>query len=448
MRPGNVFSGAAFRVAAISLLVFCAVMVVTGAAIIEIVRVSMTNDLRAQIAGEVILFSGIYHNEGEAALEAAVERLGRAEVPGQTVAGMFGKGGEHLAGGLSLAPDFIGWGTVTRSRTARAGRYHVEAVTIGGRKLVVGRSLEQVEAMRARLMKALLVAGLVVTFVIMVIGYIVSSNVFRRMQRMALVLGEVSRGDDKIRLEVGRGDSQFDQIARMMNAHLDRLSALMRATRNSIIAIAHDLRTPLNRASLRVQEVSGRVEQGSEAEAALAEVGEEIRSISEVFDTILRIARISGSDDRSDFEPLSATALAREMAETFQPVLEEGGMRLALEAKGEAMIRGDRRMLTQMLANLIENVSHHCPEGTEVTLAIHEDRESVQMILADNGPGIPEDRRKAALDPFQQFAGLKDSQGVGLGLALVRAIADRHHAALTLSDNAPGLKVTVSFPKS
>lgn len=451
MRPGNVFSGAAFRVAALSLIVFAAVMLVAGAAITSVVRDAVERQIRSQIAAEVVLFSEIYRSGGEAALRRALTELERAGMKNRQVAGFFSEDGEPLAGGFSLRPDFVGWG-VMRHETALQGddgRYQVNVVQLGRRKLVVGRNMDLAGEVTKTLQGALLVAGFIVTLVIVALGYFVSSRVLGRLSRMALVLGAVSRGDDQARLEVRRGGDQIDHISKLINAHLDRLSALMNATRNAVTAIAHDLRTPLGRASLTVQEAQNAAEKGENPAQALEKASGEIAALSDVFDTILRIARIAGTDDRSAFTALSAGALLRDIAETYQPVLEEEGRSLTLDAPEDGpLILGDRQMLDQLFANLFANISRHTPPGTSAALSLSAADERVTITLADTGPGLPEAMREAPPAPFRQIAVMSGGAGAGLGLAMVRAVADRHKAALRLSDNAPGLRVELEFTQA
>ncbi|MFV0475052.1 MAG: sensor histidine kinase [Pikeienuella sp.] len=450
MRQGNILSGAAFRVAALSLAAFCVVMLATGFAIVEIVRASMIRDIRVKIAEEVVLFDEIYRNEGPVALVEAIERLSRLKMPAQPIVGLFDPNGARVAGDVELAPGFIGWGEIAqRVGGARAKQgYHVEVVSLAGRKFVVGRSLDTVEAMERTLTRALLTAGAIFVLVSLAIGYVLSRNMLGKLETMAAVLEDVSRGKSGARLPTGDGRDQIDRISVMINAHLDRLSALMETTRNSITALAHDLRTPLNRTFLSVQKAADERAGEADRRAALEAAGAEIGAIGETFDTILRIARISAEEGDGGFERISAAELAREIAETYQPVLEDTGRDLAIEtpAGDPAWIMGDRRMLFQLLVNLVENAARHAPEGDTVTILARTDGPAARIEIADHGPGIPPERREEAIKPFHQIAGLGAPGGAGLGLALARAIADRHRAALELSDNAPGLRIAVRFP--
>lgn len=449
MRPGNVLSGAAFQTAALSLAAFVVVLGVAGAAIIGTVRASMTQDLRAQIAEEVILFQEIFHKQGPEELLRVIDSLGRANIPNQQVVGMFSPRGDRLAGDLPLAPDFVGWGTLNRSQALRTGpqAYQAEVVLLEGRTIVVGRSLTPIKATTATLIRALALAGLAVTVVSLLIGYLLSRNVYGKLDRMAQTLDAVSRGDSRIRLPVGASNDQIDRVSVRINRHLDRLSDLTESTKNTIIAIAHDLRTPLTRAYNLVQSAGGA---GSDAPAraqSLAAAEAELESIGGAFDAILRISRISAANGEEGFAMIGAAALTAEIVETYEPVLEAAGQILELQApsSSDAMILGDQKMLWQMLVNLVENASRHCPAGTRVTISARSLDGAAILEVSDDGPGVPEGMIDKIVTPFTRIEERAEG-GAGFGLALVRAIAERHRAELSLADNEPGLRVTVRFP--
>jgi signal transduction histidine kinase len=236
-------------------------------------------------------------------------------------------------------------------------------------------------------------------------------------------------------------------VSRQINAHLDRLSEFMAGMRNTIVAIAHDLKSPLNRAYLLLQEAA--LESRSEpASAKLERAQEEMETLGGVLDTVLRISRIETSDDRSSFTAFSSALLVRDLAQTFEPVIEAAGQTLHWDdvpADG-APIFGDRRMVQQMLVNLIENASRHAGPGTYISLEVRAIGEAALITVADTGPGIPPDKRDEVFEPFRRLNVERNTPGAGLGLALVKAVATRHHALVTLSDNRPGLRVTVTFP--
>lgn len=455
----SVLAGAAFRSTLACLLVFAVALAGIGAIVITSVRAAMINDLNTQIAEEIILFSDIAAEEGRDGLVSTVETLARTNSPGSRIVGVFDEDGGHLAGRLRSAPAVMGAGNMRLpSPPARAGEYRVQSAPLpGGAILVVARSMDHIAATSRRLAETLALAGLGVMAVSVVVGYAWSRNSMDKLARLAATLDEVSRGDTAVRVPIDPGNDQIDRIARQINAHLDRLAALTETTRNSVIAIAHDLRTPLNRAFLSLELASDESRDLGERRLALEEARGDLQGLSDTFDTVLRIARIGTAAGREALAPVALDTLAADIVETYAAVLEGAGQSLVfLPPSQEVVVDGDRQMLWQMLANLVENASLHGPEGTHVTIRVGSDSGEGFVAVDDDGPGIPPGARADVLRPFLRLAapgvatGVEASAeagGAGLGLALVKAIADRHHATLTLSDNAPGLRVEVRFPR-
>jgi signal transduction histidine kinase len=257
----------------------------------------------------------------------------------------------------------------------------------------------------------------------------------------------VSRGNSEVRLPIGPTNDQIDHVSRQINAHLDRLSEFMSGLRNTIVAIAHDLKSPLNRAYLLLQDAAEENDPATMS-AKLERAQGEMETLGGVLDTVLRISRIETSDDSSSFTTFSAAELVRDLAQTFEPVLEGNGQTLAWDSVpgSGAPIFGDRKMVQQMLVNLIENASRYAGPAARITLLVRADSAQTAIIVADNGPGIPPDKRDEVFQPFRRLNADRGSPGAGLGLALVKAVTTRHHARIVLGDNQPGLRATVTFP--
>ena len=127
---------------------------------------------------------------------------------------------------------------------------------------------------------------------------------------------------------------------------------------------------------------------------------------------------------------------------------DDRGQRLVSDVAGDVAIRGDRQLLVQMLANLVENALRHTPRGSTITLSLRDTPQGPLGVVADTGPGIPEEAREKVFQPFYRLEASRSTPGSGLGLALVAAIAGMHGIAVELSGNEPGLKVTLEFPRA
>ncbi|MGJ8583495.1 MAG: ATP-binding protein [Marinosulfonomonas sp.] len=254
----------------------------------------------------------------------------------------------------------------------------------------------------------------------------------RRLVRINRTLGRLAAGDLSARTGHARSKDDLDDIAQNLDQTAAELERLVSQTRHLSASIAHDLRTPLARLRAQLEMLPD----GDGRGAAL----EEANRLSEIFDTIMRVARIEAGHGRDGFEPVALETLATDMVETFGPVVEDDGKRLVLDLSMPATIQADRTMLVQALANLIQNALVH--GGDQITLFVH----GRKMGVADNGPGVDPAQFEEIIKPMVRLDAARSSSGSGLGLALVRAVADRHGAHLELTENDPlGLRVTVNF---
>jgi len=453
MLPGNVFSGAPFKTALWIVAAVGLALAITGAVVFGIARSTLYEQLGAQILDDTMLLRDIYETGGPAALTEAVSHFEGPTVSSGEAVGVFTLTGDKLAGNIRKMPDIVGWGVVTPDpRVLDPGAaFYANVTVLGNRVVVVARSLGLVTTVQEQLLRALLGAGVAVALLSLLIGYGVSRGVYRRLARMASALEEVSRGQTEVRLPVSASNDQIDRISRQINGHLDHLSTLIDSTRHTMAAIAHELKTPLNHAHVLLQDAT-LAPNGRPDPDALEEARQEVSKISGIFDTVLRISRLDVGADQTSLAPVAVADVMQDIAAIYDPVLEASDQRLHcdVESATDAQILGDVRMLRQMLANLIENASRHCPAGTDVFLkAAADGRGMVRLDVADTGPGLAPDARKEALKPFVRIRpsrGQEGPEGTGLGLALVAAIVARHGGTITLSDNAPGLRVALSFP--
>ncbi|WP_318339002.1 HAMP domain-containing sensor histidine kinase [Defluviimonas sp. D31] len=279
-------------------------------------------------------------------------------------------------------------------------------------------------------------------------GAIIATRARRRVDLIEATLGKLSEGalDARIPVEPGRRDD-LARIGAQVNRMAAAQEAATEALRQVSADIAHDLKTPLQRMAVLLHDLRDRLPEES-AEAALAD-----RAIAEadgavgIFHGLLQIAQIEGGGARANFTTVDLARVASEMAELYAPTAEEEGRKLTLHLPdGPATISGNKGLIGQALANLIENALRHTPPGTDIGIAVRRTADSVALEVADRGPGIPESERQNVLRRLYRLEQSRTTPGNGLGLALVAATAGLHGAQLDLKDNAPGLRVTLSFP--
>jgi signal transduction histidine kinase len=315
-----------------------------------------------------------------------------------------------------------------------------------GNYLLIGQDSPPLKAMKALVARAFGVSAAATLILALIGGAIVSTSVLGRVEAVARTSREIIAGNLSQRVPVRGSDDEFDHLAASVNGMLDRIEDLMRNMRQVSNDIAHDLRTPLTRLRQRLEQALRHNHSVEQMQATLGASIGQVDSILETFGALLRIAQIEagqGSDAHTLFD-LSAT-LTR-IADDFSPAAEDRGQTLMANLSQGLFIDGDRELIVQMIVNLLENAMRHSPSGATVHLIADSDDTGVTITVLDNGPGIPAEERDKVLRPFYRLESSRTTDGSGLGLGLVAAIAKRHNAQLALSDNNPGLRVTVRFP--
>lgn len=450
MDRANVLSGSAFRASLNAVLAVMTALVITGVAAFFFVQKALEAELSRQISAEEVMLRQIYDDGGLAALITTINEVNNPATPSPRAIGLFDQGGVRLAGNINALPqinDTTRLALTTTDRLAQPSDYFINATLIDKETLLIGHDLSLIAATERTLIIAFSIAGIMLTAAILVIGYTASRASLRKLEVIQLTMDHVSQGDTQIRLPVSGDNDQIDRISQRINRHLERLSTLMVSTRTTAAAIAHDLRTPLSRAFLSLQDATARLDKGQDPRDAIENTDAELSRLGRIFDAILRISRIESLGDRKDFVPVTLAPMLADLIETFAPVAEEKGQSLGFTAaKTVPAVSGDERMLRQMFVNLIQNCVTHCPPGSDIAVTLDADSIGVTVGVSDNGPGIPEADRTQVFEPFFRVDGHNTTEGSGLGLALVRAIAERHGAIISLHDNAPGLKVVLTFP--
>jgi signal transduction histidine kinase len=315
----------------------------------------------------------------------------------------------------------------------------------GDLHLLVGRDVRELEATR-RLVLDALGWGLAITAALAIgVALVMSQRVMRRIDTINQTSTEIMAGHLSRRMPIDGSGDDFDQLALNLNRMLDRIEALMAAVRQVSDNIAHDLRTPLTRLRTRLEQArSGDSERIPEQVDKAIEDTEELLT---TFNALLRIARIESSKEARHLTELDLAALIQDIAELYEPVAAERDQRLQVEVEGPLVIQGDRDLLFQAFANLVDNAIKHTPPGSAITLAANAHAEGVEASVSDTGPGIQPELYEKVFQRFYRTDASRTTQGSGLGLSLVKAIADMHHARIELGDNQPGLWVGLVFAK-
>ncbi|MFC3394418.1 sensor histidine kinase [Brenneria rubrifaciens] len=262
----------------------------------------------------------------------------------------------------------------------------------------------------------------------------------RSVEKIRAALHRYSTGEQQVRMPLSPYGDDFDKLSEDINQNLERIERLMEQVRSTSSHIAHELRTPLTHLQNRLFNLTERAGLDGEVSEELNLAVEEVHKILGLFRTVMRIGEIESGRCVHQFEHIEARQLLEEVAEYYQPLAEARGCQIKVEIKAGIQLFGDRALLFQALANLVENALKYAAQGKEVTLGVTLYRGWIALSVADRGPGIPATQHEKALQRFQRLETWQQS-GYGLGLSLVQAIADLHNGRLTLESSYPGLNV-------
>jgi signal transduction histidine kinase len=368
--------------------------------------------------------------------------------------------GKPLVGNIAAwpagVPTHSAWLSFALERTIN-GRHEVHPargrlfVIPGGYRLLVGRDISDAAAFRSEVRTTLLWAGLIALGIGLIGGTVMSRNLLRRVEQVNRTSERVMAGNLSDRVPLRGTKDEFDQLAANLNRMLDQIERLMTAMREVTDDVAHDLRTPLSRLRTRLERAlaipSGADPSGgaSQAEAIRAAIDEADRLLA-TFNALLRIAELESGAHLDQAAPIDLSEVARSAAELYEPVADEKGFALSVVAEPGVRMSGDWHLLSQALANLLDNTLKYAGGGLIELRVFHENGQAI-LEVADHGPGIPEVDRQSVLDRFVRLEPSRTTPGNGLGLSLVRAIARRHDGSVMLEDNKPGLRVRLQFPR-
>jgi signal transduction histidine kinase len=353
--------------------------------------------------------------------------------------------GAVLVGNIGRANVGLGWSLVngTALGLPADGRYRVFSSAVDGNPLLVGESLQETEAVGHVVIFSLTIAGVLLSATVIGFGALIAARGQKRLANLSEAMRRVGQGELNVRIPISRRRDDVDQVVLQVNGALDRLSALVESMRQVSVDIAHDLKTPLNRLAITLFDAASAAE-GTAIEAQLGQAQQEIEHINATFDALLRIAQIESGSRKARFGPVPLAFALKPLGELYSDVAAERGQVFSVDVPQDLPpVWGDRELLVQLFANLIENAVRHAGPGATVAISARNGGEQVDVEIADTGPGIPEAEREAVFRRFYRVERSRTTPGTGLGLSLAKAVADLHNATIILDDNRPGLRVRV-----
>jgi signal transduction histidine kinase len=276
-------------------------------------------------------------------------------------------------------------------------------------------------------------------------GYFLSRRLTRRVQSVADTCDAIVAGDLDRRLPMDGSQDEFDALAAAVNNMVDRLAENAQLLRATFDSAAHDLRGPLYRLRGRLEDAGRMPTTEAPVRAGIDAALTELDRVQRTLATLLQIAQAESGMAASNHVTVDLAELITDIGELYEPAARDKNMTLQVQAIGNCQVNGNRQLLAQAVANLVENSLKYIPAHGHIDIRAQREEQLVWLVVADNGPGIAQQDRAAALKPFVRLAHAQSKDGSGLGLSLVAAIARLHHAQLLLEDNRPGLRVRLGL---
>ena len=363
---------------------------------------------------------------------------------------LFDAQGKHIAGGLSGGRPELPYFDRPFSMRLDLPERNVPARCIAaripdGRTALLCQNTRDFDHFDEELLHALLTAGLLMLLTGLIGAAIIGGGAMRRLDAVTQSIEEIVAGNLSRRLPVHAKRDDIDRLVRVVNGMLDEIERLMQEVKGVCDAVAHDLRTPLTRLMAGLERAQRRAASEEEYRAAAENAIAELAGILRTFNALLRISEIESNARHGDFVMVDLAAVVDDVIEFYEPTAEEKCVRIDYRrtASGSIELQGDRNLLFEAIANVVENAIKFAPEEGHVSVDLFRDAAGFGITIADDGPGIAPDERQAVLRRFYRGEASRHTPGNGLGLSLTHAVACMHDMSIRFNDVQTGCSVTL-----
>jgi signal transduction histidine kinase len=362
------------------------------------------------------------------------------------LAGLFGRDGHRIAGNLAGLPQGLKVDAPVQSAAAiRLDPNGPEQMTVravartlpNGNVLVIARNIDELKQLAEVVARALMLGLPLALGLGLLIGMVLSVRAQKRVDEFNTLVHRIVAGDLRQRLPTEGLDHPFDKLAETANRMLNEIEALVREMAGVGNEIAHDLRTPLTRVRLALERGLTNAKTLEELQAVTNRAIGSVDHALAIITKLLRIAEIEHSGRLNGLDDVALADLIREVGDLYEPIAEDRHIALRVVSKDDAMVRGNRDLLLEAIANLVDNAVKFTPAGGQVEVALLQGKNESIVRVSDSGPGILENERQAVTRRFYRSDKSRTSFGFGLGLNLVSAIVKLHGFRLTIA-SGPG----------
>ncbi len=423
-------------------------------------RTYMQDQVNESIKMQYSYLLNAYRDDGSSGVEERIRQLIAEDDEGKEIYLLVNKEFEKLGGNLNTWPV----DAVVQARFNKTGEwiiFHIESMRnqpnnievkalviplSKWRYLLVGRTTQELDRIEQTIAQTFL-ASLVITLLMAFLGaFIMTGSVMRRINVINRSAHTIMTGNLSTRIPYTTGGDEFDELSSNLNRMLDKIEILLQSISLFANNIAHDLRSPLSRIITRLDAGLRRIEPDNPARELLEKNIQDMEGLVATFNSILKISELEASTELQQFAEVNLRDVLGDLVEFYEPIASEKHISLTTLIDEKLVVRGERHLLTQAFANLIDNAIKFTPEQGRIHVATEMRGSVVEVSIADSGPGIPEMYHDKVFEKFFRIEESRSAKGNGLGLSLVAAIARIHRADIALSDNHPGLTVTLRFP--
>jgi signal transduction histidine kinase len=424
------------RLALLLVLLFSVVSLLSLAASYAVTQRSFEQDIQADLRQDI---AGFRAAPNAAAVALLVEAESRETDPNRLIISYVAPNG-RLYGNAAIARDAAGFHIISLDgdKSDFSNEYMALTSRLYGGLLTIARSRAEIDALGKVFVNILWLSLIPSVLIALGGGLFLARRSKRHVDALSDTLDDLTTGNLAARVDMTpRWADDMRQVGDKLNEMAQAQETSVTALKQVTLDIAHDLKTPIQRVSVHLNDLT----QDPENKLELVEKAQsDLASVSSVFQSLLQLAQVESGSPRSRFTTLNLNQIIETLSEVYAPSFTQN-IKLSLPS-APVSILGDKDLITQALANLIENALHHAGRDTQLAISL----ENTTLTISDTGPGIPEPERANVLQRLYRLDRSRNTPGNGLGLSLVESVVKLHRGTLTLSDNAPGLRATITFP--
>jgi signal transduction histidine kinase len=437
---------ASFGLAVLYALLFAASGLIVGIIVYLTVQASLDRQMASRIDAEISLLEQEFRSEGLQELLTEVhERTNYFHALEYLVLNV---DGTRLVGNLPIVSTGVGWADVVdpKAQESEARTFRVRTVLLPeGIQLSVGDDLGPIQEIQAAFLEAFGWALLAFLILAVTGGLLLSRTFLQRLDAITHTAEAIIGGELQSRIPLRGTNDNFDRLSSTLNRMLDRIQVLMESLSQVSNDIAHALRTPLGRLRQKLETARLSAESNSKCENAIDAAIVETENILDTFSALLRIAQIEAATRSAGFGEVDLSRLFETVVDAYAAAAEDQGKAVSAKIAPAIKTWGDRDLLTEMLANLLDNAITHTPPGAHIEVCLQNGSSLVMASVADDGHGVPQADRDRIFRRFYRLERSIRMPGSGLGLSMVAAVAELHGIQLTTDDNGPGLRIGLTF---